>query len=552
MKRILSIFAILAVLTISAGQAGATPEFISGITLSKATVEQGEGFTINFTLTEFTFSSVDVLIGESSNIREYELGPKESGTYTVVWNGKDNSGNPLPVGPNWVTITAYPNELTDYDPFQKVSPSSSSRPWDVALAGKALYAVDYNNNKVAKFSSNSWTDLSFENLNKPQGISALVVGSGTAVCVADTGNNCIKALLISGTNPPLTASYGSAGSGEKQFSAPTDVALGNGKIYVADSGNNRIQILKLTTSGIPSIAPDGKWEGFSKPLSVALDSEGNVYVADTNRVQKFSPAGALLKTFDTKGGNPLSIAIGPEDKVCISTDKSNIIMYDKSGALLLNAPSNAANYNSFKPVTARGLAVDSDGYIWAAHPADSLTPTAEANPGVFWYQPLAVGRIESAEFTVVAAAPAPSEEDTTEPSGGDPEPGDDDTTEPPDQDSPDPGSNDPANPGDTSEPGEDNDTGSNSTPPSNDEPDDSTGSQEGNTDPADNPGQDDTAEPVEAAPDPDSASSGETSPEKKGGSNLLFWIFGAAALLAAGAGILWLVLRPRKQIPPVN
>jgi DNA-binding beta-propeller fold protein YncE len=81
------------------------------------------------------------------------------------------------------------------------------------------------------------------------------------------------------------------------FNNPSGVAVDSfGNVYVADLGNNRIQ--KFDSSGTFL----GEWGGygsgdgqFSYPQGVAVDSSGNVYVADTNnhRIQKFTYSGIL-------------------------------------------------------------------------------------------------------------------------------------------------------------------------------------------------------------------------------------------------------------------
>ena len=84
---------------------------------------------------------------------------------------------------------------------------------------------------------------------------------------------------------------------------PYGVAVdSSGNVYVADSANNRIQ--KFNSSGyfITKWGSLGSGDGqFFSPGGVAVDSSGNVYVADSMnaRIQKFDIAG----NFITKWGS---------------------------------------------------------------------------------------------------------------------------------------------------------------------------------------------------------------------------------------------------------
>jgi DNA-binding beta-propeller fold protein YncE len=83
-----------------------------------------------------------------------------------------------------------------------------------------------------------------------------------------------------------------------RFSLPGGLAVNvQGDIFVADSGNNRIQELSPSGAVLAVWGKRGKLPGrFNEPLGVAVDARGNVYVADrgNKRVQKFSPRGRLL------------------------------------------------------------------------------------------------------------------------------------------------------------------------------------------------------------------------------------------------------------------
>lgn len=88
---------------------------------------------------------------------------------------------------------------------------------------------------------------------------------------------------------------GSLGSSSTLLSLPTGVALDPmGNVYVADAGNSRIQFFPSgqtvgsTMAGMSGISGSNASQ-FLSPYTVRLDSQLNLYVADTgnNRVQKF-------------------------------------------------------------------------------------------------------------------------------------------------------------------------------------------------------------------------------------------------------------------------
>jgi DNA-binding beta-propeller fold protein YncE len=118
-----------------------------------------------------------------------------------------------------------------------------------------------------------------------------------------TPSNTISELQIPESYMFITE-WGSDGDGNGDFKEPSGIAVSpEGYVYVADSGNNRIQ--KFDSNGKFIIKWGSRGEGKGKfnknqslnPLRIALDNNGNVYVTDSeNRtIQKFDFNGNFLK-----------------------------------------------------------------------------------------------------------------------------------------------------------------------------------------------------------------------------------------------------------------
>jgi sugar lactone lactonase YvrE len=122
--------------------------------------------------------------------------------------------------------------------------------------------------------------------------------------VADSGNNRIRKISSDGVVTTLAGSGTSGfadGTGTAaRFYSPYGVAVDSGgNVYVADSGNARIR--KISSGGVVTTLAGGGTSGFADgtgmaarfnlPYGVAVDSAGNVYVGDYLffRIRKISP-----------------------------------------------------------------------------------------------------------------------------------------------------------------------------------------------------------------------------------------------------------------------
>jgi sugar lactone lactonase YvrE len=185
-----------------------------------------------------------------------------------------------------------------------------------------VYVADTNNNTIRKIdSAGNVTTLagspgvtgsadgtgSAAQFNFPSGVA---VDTSDNVYVADQGNSTIRQITSGGVVTTLAGSAGNFGSADGTgsaalFNAPSGVAVDtSGNVYVADTVNGTIR--KVTSAGVVTTlagspgnlgSADGTGSAalFAGPSSVAVDSSGNVYVADTynNTIRAITPAGVV-------------------------------------------------------------------------------------------------------------------------------------------------------------------------------------------------------------------------------------------------------------------
>ena len=134
---------------------------------------------------------------------------------------------------------------------------------------------------------------------------ALAIGPGGNLYITDHSQR-VTVISPAGT---VLRRWGKPGSGSGEFrfipsdpATPTDVhgqiAVGpDGKIYVSDSGNGRVQVFTPQGRFVRQFGSYGSAKGqFLSPYHLAVDATGDVYVADdqAGTLSKLSPAGKVL------------------------------------------------------------------------------------------------------------------------------------------------------------------------------------------------------------------------------------------------------------------
>ena len=142
-------------------------------------------------------------------------------------------------------------------------------------------------------------------IDQPRNRLYVVDAKESRIAVFDTGS--LKLVGYFGGPGPL-------GKREKgTFLTPTNAAVDRqGNIYVADTGNYRVQVLDATGKFLRTFGIQGDSPGeFIRPKGIAVDSEGHIYVADAefNNFQIFTPEGQPLLAVGTLGSEPGQFAL---------------------------------------------------------------------------------------------------------------------------------------------------------------------------------------------------------------------------------------------------
>jgi len=118
--------------------------------------------------------------------------------------------------------------------------------------------------------------------------------------------------------------WGRKGLSNGEFANPIGVSVApDGSVYVADTGNDRIQ--KFSSEGIYITGWGTSGTGYGQlrnPVSVSVASDGSVYVSDrhNHRVQRFTSKGEFITALGTGGSPPAGVATARDNSVYVVID----------------------------------------------------------------------------------------------------------------------------------------------------------------------------------------------------------------------------------------
>ncbi|MFZ0499837.1 MAG: NHL repeat-containing protein, partial [Steroidobacteraceae bacterium] len=359
----------------------------------------------------------------------YTIGGTVSGLSESGLTLDDNSGDTLTVAAGATTFTfatalasgaTYDVTVATQPTGESCTPASNTGTASANVTSVAIACVESGVAVSTLAGSGTQGDVNgtgtAAEFYAPAGVA---LDSSGNVYVAEYGNNDIRKVTPAGVVTLFAGSpagtHGSTdGTGSAAlFWSPTGVAVdSSGDLYVADESNNEIRMITpagvvTTFAGSTAIGhADGTGSAatFSAPAGIAIDSSGNLWVADSgnNEIRKITTPGAVVTTWagsgaaGTANGNgtsaefngPTGIAVDSSDNLYVADRNNNEIRKISSSdvvSLLAGSASGTAGSANGTGTAATfsapyGIAVDSLGNLYVADAASSeirlVTPSA--------------------------------------------------------------------------------------------------------------------------------------------------------------------------------
>jgi RHS repeat-associated protein len=175
--------------------------------------------------------------------------------------------------------------------------------------------------------------------------------------------------------PSYSSSFGASGTGNGQFAHPAGIAIDSaGNLWVADENNHRLQKFNAAGEFLKAFGSLGSGNGqFGRPTDVAIDAKGNIWATDAsnNRVEEFNEKGEYVSKFGTLGsGNgqfngPEGIAIDAKGNIWVAdTYNARLQEFNEKGEFIKVVGSKGTGQGQLVEPT--GIAIGPGGNVWVA------------------------------------------------------------------------------------------------------------------------------------------------------------------------------------------
>jgi FtsP/CotA-like multicopper oxidase with cupredoxin domain/streptogramin lyase len=206
-------------------------------------------------------------------------------------------------------------------------------------------------------------------------ISELVVVSNSVVRTEGPGAGVDSVTFAGSPGTPWTASTNApwlhlsapnqAGTGSTNVIFSFDANPGATRTGIVTVGGETVNVTQAGTSFVSAQPMTALASGFNQPANLAVDTNGNVYIADrgNNVIKEWSPAFNTVSTPIFSGlSAPEGIAVDPLGNVYIANGDSSIKKWSPTSGLLTTLTSSGISGPS-------GLALDQAGNVYVALPS---------------------------------------------------------------------------------------------------------------------------------------------------------------------------------------
>ena len=157
---------------------------------------------------------------------------------------------------------------------------------------KAIFIYDKDGKFLRRIGDPAWFDRLANVTVDPKGDRIYLVDIG------GVSSQQHRVRVVSALTGEVLFDFGKRGKDPGDFNFPRDLVVGkDGRLYVVDSGNFRVQVFDREGKFLKTFGSIGRQIGqFSRPKEIAVDRAGNVYVVDTafGNFQIFDPEGEML------------------------------------------------------------------------------------------------------------------------------------------------------------------------------------------------------------------------------------------------------------------
>lgn len=240
-----------------------------------------------------------------------------------------------------------------------------NNPLGVAVSGPDLYVADTGNHAIRKVTISTGEITNFAgtpgsasagsaegtgllaSFRNPGGIAA---EGTTNLYVADTGNHTIRKIVIAGGGVVSThagTANTTGGSSDStgpsaSFKSPNQLVVNGLNLFVADTGNNTIRQIGLTSQAVTTIAGAALQSGgtdaigtaarFNSPTGIGSTTGGTLYIADTTNHRIRSAGLAAAPTVSSPSNVSVAAGANPTFTVTVAGNPTPTIQWERQAA----------------------------------------------------------------------------------------------------------------------------------------------------------------------------------------------------------------------------